>query len=108
MDGGAGVRTRASLAGSDSWAEFSDVTQYVPLAWAAAQTFHARDTGAPFNWPLRGSLRWAPRSCSSGVVNEKRPNYQPGNGKRSFPSGHVAKAWFAAAHLQRRYGCYEL
>lgn len=95
-------------AGGDTWADVTDVTQYVPLAWAAAHTFHAADVEGAFQLAAAGAATVGSSELFKRAVNEKRPNYRPGDGKNSFPSGHVAKAWFAAAHLQRRYGCYEL
>ena len=98
---------RAS-AGSDTWADVTDVTQYVPLAWAAGRTFHAADVEGAFQLAAAGITTVGSTELLKRAINAKRPNYEPGDRKRSFPSGHVAKAWFAAAHLQRRYGCYEL
>ena len=95
-------------AGDGTWADITDVTQYVPLAWAAVHTFHARDVDGAFQMAIAGIGTVGTSEVLKRAVNERRPNYRPGDRKRSFPSGHVAKAWFAAAHLQRRYGCYEL
>ena len=95
-------------AGSDTWADISDVTQYVPLAWAVMRTYHATDAEGAFQLAAAGATTVGSSELLKRITNQKRPNYRPGDRKRSFPSGHVAKAWFAAAHLQRRYGCYEL
>ena len=94
--------------GGDTWADVTDVTQHVPLAWAAARTFHAADVEGAFQLAAAGAATVGSSELFKRAVNEKRPNYRSGDGKNSFPSGHVVKAWFAAAHLQRRYGCYEL
>ena len=95
-------------AGDDTWADVTDVTQYVPLAWAAGRTLHVADVEGAFQLAAAGITPVGSSELLKRAVNEKRPNHRPGNGKHSFPSGHVAKAWFAAAHLQRRHGCYEL
>lgn len=98
---------RASAAG-DTWADVSDVTQYVPMAWAVARTLHDTDRAGALQLGAAGALTVGTAEVLKRVVDKKRPNYEPGDRRRSFPSGHVAKAWFAAAHLQRRYGCYKL
>ena len=98
---------RASVA-SDTWADVSDVTQYVPMAWAAVRTLQGADRAGALQLAAAGALTIGSSEVLKRAVDKKRPNYRPGDRKRSFPSGHVAKAWFAAAHLQRRYGCYEL
>lgn len=95
-------------AGSDTWADVSDFTQYVPLAWAVGRTFHAADSEGAFQLAAAGIATVGSSELLKRAINERRPNYKPGDRRRSFPSGHVAKAWFAAAHLQRRFGCYEL
>lgn len=95
-------------AASDTWADVSDVTQYVPLAWAAVRTFNATDAEGAFQLAAAGITTVGSSELLKRTTNQRRPNYMPGDRRRSFPSGHVAKAWFAAAHLQRRYGCYEL
>lgn len=95
-------------ADSDTWADVTDVTQYVPLAWAAVRTFHATDAEGAFQLAAAGITTVGSSELLKRTTNQGRPNYRQGDRKRSFPSGHVAKAWFAAAHLQRRYGCYEL
>ena len=98
-----------AYAGSDGWARFSDVAQYVPLVWAAGRTLDAADSeGAAPQLAAAGVLTVGSSELLKRSVEKKRPVYAPGDRKRSFPSGHVAKAWFAAAHLQRRYGCYGL
>ena len=97
-----------ALAGTDTWADITDVTQYVPLAWATVRTFHAEDAQGAFQLASAGITTLVSADLLKRAINEKRPNYRPGDGRNSFPSGHVAKAWFAAAYLQRRYGCYEL
>lgn len=38
------------------------------------------------------------------VTQEKRPNYEIGNTKDSFPSGHAAGAFSGAMFIHRRYG----
>ncbi len=95
-------------AGSDTWADVSDVTQYVPFAWAVGRTLYSADGEGAFQMAAAGALTVGSSELLKWAIDKKRPNYKPGDRKRSFPSGHVAKAWFAAAHLQRRYGCYEL
>lgn len=95
-------------AADDSWADFSDVAQYVPMAWATAGTLHEADHEGALQLAAAGALSVGSSEVFKRVIHKKRPNYRPGDRRRSFPSGHVAKAWFAAAHLQRRYGCYEL
>ena len=95
-------------AGSDTWADVSDVTQYVPMAWATGRTLYGADWEGAFQMAAAGALTVGSSEMLKRAIDKKRPNYRPGDRKRSFPSGHVAKAWFAAAHLQRRYGCYEL
>lgn len=98
---------RACVAG-DTWADVSDVTQYVPMAWAAVRTLQGADRAGALQLAAAGALTIGSSEVLKRAVDKERPNYQPGDRKRSFPSGHVAKAWFAAAHLQRRYGCYKL
>ena len=100
--------SQPARAGDDTWADISDVSQYVPLAWASWRTFHAADWEGAFQLVAAGVTSVGSADLLKRTINEKRPNYQPGHRKRSFPSGHVANAWFSAAHLQRRYGCYEL
>ena len=95
-------------AGSDTWADISDVSQYVPLAWATGRTIQAADLEGAFQLVAAGITSVGSADLLKRTINKKRPNYQPGHRKRSFPSGHVANAWFSAAHLQRRYGCYKL
>ena len=95
-------------AAGDAWADVSDVAQYVPMAWAAGRTLHGGDREGALQLAAAGALTVGSSEVLKRVIDKKRPNYQPGDRERSFPSGHVAKAWFAAAHLQRRYGCYEL
>ena len=95
-------------AGSDTWADVSDVAQYVPLAWAAGRTLYSADTEGAFQIAAAGLLTVGSSELLKRAIDKKRPDYRSGDRKVSFPSGHVAKAWFAAAHLQRRYGCYEL
>ena len=90
------------------WAEISDVSQYVPLAWAVGRTFYGADAEGAFQMAAAGVATVGTSELLKRTIHKKRPDYRPGDRKRSFPSGHVAKAWFAAAHLQRRYGCYEL
>lgn len=93
---------------SATWADVSDVAQYVPLAWAAVRTLHAEDAEGALQLAAAGIATLGSSELLKRAISEKRPNYRPGGGRNSFPSGHVAKAWFAAAHLQRRYGCYLL
>ncbi|MXX89396.1 MAG: phosphatase PAP2 family protein [Boseongicola sp. SB0677_bin_26] len=100
--------TQRACAGSDTWADISDLTQYVPLAWAVGRTFHVADVEGAFQLAAAGITTVGSSELLKRVINEKRPNYKPGDRRRPFPSGHVAKAWFAAAHVQRRFGCYEL
>ena len=95
-------------ADSDTWADVSDVAQYVPMAWAAGRTLHGADREGALQLAAAGALTVGSSELLKRLIDKKRPNYQPGDRERSFPSGHVAKAWFAAAHLQRRYGCYGL
>ncbi|MDR1890721.1 MAG: phosphatase PAP2 family protein [Puniceicoccales bacterium] len=38
------------------------------------------------------------------VTHQKRPDYQEGNKKNSFPSGHAAGAFTGASFIHRRYG----
>ena len=100
--------SQRAQAGSDTWADVSDFTQYVPLAWAAGRTFHVADSEGAFQLAAAGIATVGSSELLKRAINEKRPNYRPGDRRRSLPSGHAAKAWFAAAHLQRRFGCYEL
>ena len=93
---------------SATWADASDVVQYVPLAWAAVRTLHSEDAEGALQLAVAGIATLGSSELLKRAINEKRPNYRPGDGRNSFPSGHVAKAWFAAAYLQRRYGCYLL
>ena len=95
-------------AASDTWADVSDVAQYVPMVWAAGRTLHGADREGALQLAAAGALTVGSSEVLKRMIDRKRPDYRPGDRKRSFPSGHVAKAWFAAAHLQRRYGCYEL
>ena len=97
-----------AVADSNTWADASDVAQYVPLAWAAVRTLHAEDAEGGFQLAAAGIATLGFSELIKRAINEKRPNYRPGGGRNSFPSGHVSKAWFAAAHLQSRYGCYML
>ena len=99
---------RTCRADGDLWANISDVTQYVPLVWAMGRTLYSADGEGAFQMAAAGALTVGSSELLKRAIDKKRPNYKPGDRKRSFPSGHVAKAWFAAAHLQRRYGCYEL
>ena len=91
-----------------AWAELSDLTQYVPLVWAAGRTFQRNDTEGLARMTAAGVLTVGSSELLKPMIGRKRPDHEPGEPELSFPSGHVAKAWFAAAHLQRRYGCYEL
>lgn len=38
------------------------------------------------------------------VIPAKRPDYEPGDPKNSFPSGHTASAFSGATFIYRRYG----
>lgn len=38
------------------------------------------------------------------ITQQKRPNYQEGDKKRSFPSGHTSSAFCGASFIHRRYG----
>ncbi|MDR2603667.1 MAG: phosphatase PAP2 family protein [Puniceicoccales bacterium] len=38
------------------------------------------------------------------TTHQKRPNYQEGDKKRSFPSGHTSSAFSGASFIHRRYG----
>ncbi|MDR2777147.1 MAG: phosphatase PAP2 family protein [Puniceicoccales bacterium] len=38
------------------------------------------------------------------TTHQKRPDYQEGNKKRSFPSGHTSSAFCGASFIHRRYG----
>lgn len=38
------------------------------------------------------------------VIPAKRPDYEPGDPKNSFPSGHTASAFSGATFIHRRYG----
>lgn len=38
------------------------------------------------------------------VVEKERPDYEEGDSKRSFPSGHAASAFSAATFIHKRYG----
>ena len=78
------------------------------MAWATGRTLYGADWEGAFQMAAAGALTVGSSEMLKRAIDKKRPNYRPGDRKRSFPSGHVAKAWFAAAHLQRRYGCYEL
>eukprot|EP00435_Cladocopium_sp_Y103_P077787 s1_g1526.t1 len=95
-------------AGSESWAEVTDVAQYVPLGFALAETAYQEDLEGLVQLTLAGALTLGTTELLKNEIDAKRPNYKPGDGQNSFPSGHVAKAWFAAAHVQKRYGCYKL
>ena len=102
------VGQRPAGADGDSWADVSDVTQYVPLAFAVGHTLYRADHQGAFQMATAGALTVGSSELLKRAIDKKRPDYEPGDRERAFPSGHVAKAWFAAAHLQRRYGCYEL
>ena len=92
----------------DTWADVSDVAQYLPLAWAAGRTLYSADAEGAAQMAAGGILTVGSSELLKRAIDAERPDYEPGDTRHSFPSGHVAKAWFAAAHLQRRYGCYEL
>ncbi len=38
------------------------------------------------------------------LTQRKRPNYNPGDDKHSFPSGHTASAFTGASFIHKRYG----
>ena len=95
-------------ADNDTWADVSDVAQYVPLAWEVGRTLYGADAEGAVQMAAGGILTVGSSELLKRAIDKKRPNYEPGHARNSFPSGHVAKAWFAAAHVQRRYGCYEL
>jgi membrane-associated phospholipid phosphatase len=38
------------------------------------------------------------------TTQQKRPNYQEGDKKKSFPSGHTSSAFVGASFIHRRYG----
>lgn len=38
------------------------------------------------------------------AIKEKRPNYESGNKKDSFPSGHTMAAFLGATYMHKRYG----
>jgi len=95
-------------AGSETWKDVSDYSQYVPLAIALGETAYKEDLEGLIQLSLAGALTIGTSELLKSTIDAKRPNYQPGDGQNSFPSGHVAKAWFAAAYTQRRYGCYEM
>ncbi len=102
------VSSIAARAGSESWAEVTDVAQYVPLGFALAETAYQEDLEGLIQLTLAGALTLGTTELLKNEIDAKRPNYRPGDGQNSFPSGHAAKAWFAAAYVQRRYGCYKL
>lgn len=95
-------------AGSDTWSDVSDYAQYVPLAIAVGETAYNEDLEGFIQLSLAGALTVGTSELLKSTIDAKRPNYRPGDGQNSFPSGHVAKAWFAAAYTQQRYGCYQL
>ena len=68
--------------GGDTWADVTDVTQYVPLAWAAARTFHAADVEGAFQLAAAGAATVGSSELFKRAVNEKRPNYRSGDGKK--------------------------
>ena len=94
-------------AASNAWAEVSDVAQYVPLVWGGGVIFHGGDYEGALQMTTAGALTLGSSELLKRKIDKKRPNFEPGDNKNSFPSGHVAKAWFATAYVQRRYGCYE-
>ncbi len=102
------VTSTDAQAGSDSWADVTDVSQYVPLGFALADSIHQEDLEGLVQLTLAGALTLGTTELLKNEIDAERPNYKPGDGQNSFPSGHVAKAWFAAAHVQKRYGCYQL
>jgi len=95
-------------AGSQTWSDVSDYAQYVPLAFALGKTAYNEDFEGLIQLTVAGALTLGTSEFLKSGIDAKRPNYKPGDGQNSFPSGHVAKAWFAAAYTQQRYGCYQL
>ena len=96
-------------AGSQSWEDVSDYSQYVPLAFALGETAYNSDFEGLIQLGVAGALTYGATELMKNQISARRPDHdEPGDTQDSFPSGHVATAWFAAAHVQRRYGCYDL
>ena len=70
-----------ALAGSDTWADITDVTQYVPLAWAAVRTLHAADAEGAFQLAAAGITTVGTSEVLKRAIDKKRPNYEPGGSK---------------------------
>lgn len=104
----AGATTAPAQAGSETWSDVSDYSQYVPLAFALGETAYNEDFEGLIQLSVAGALTLGSVELLKNEIDAKRPNYRPGDGQNSFPSGHAAKAWFAAAYTQQRYGCYQL
>lgn len=102
------VSIAPASAGSQTWSDVSDYAQYVPLAFALGETAYNEDFEGLIQLTVAGALTLGTTEFLKSEIDAKRPNYKPGDGQNSFPSGHVAKAWFAAAYTQQRYGCYQL
>jgi|GEM_PF-2642248 len=102
------VTIGSAQAGSQTWSDVSDYAQYVPLAFALGETAYNEDFEGLIQLTVAGALTLGTTEFLKSEIDAKRPNYRPGDGQNSFPSGHVAKAWFAAAYTQQRYGCYQL
>ncbi|MDR2368069.1 MAG: phosphatase PAP2 family protein [Deltaproteobacteria bacterium] len=77
-------------------------------AWAAGYSYYKE---RQFNGIFRLALSVGTTQLASEglkrVTNKKRPNYKPGDAKRSFPSGHAAAAFSGAMFIHARYSFKE-
>ncbi|MDR2526703.1 MAG: phosphatase PAP2 family protein [Rickettsiales bacterium] len=84
--------------------ELGDLTRVIVPAYAAG--FAAREDG----WEGLKQLSLGvilSQTASEGLkkaTNKERPDYEEGDAKESFPSGHVVGVFSGASFIRRRYG----
>ncbi|MDR2432392.1 MAG: phosphatase PAP2 family protein [Puniceicoccales bacterium] len=90
--------------GANSFQRMGDVLQFaIPVyAFGLSRGEEGYEGTKQFIYSLAAS------QLSVHVLKEttcqKRPNYQEGDKKRSFPSGHTSSAFSGASFIHRRYG----
>ena len=99
---------RTALAGSETWADISDVAQYLPALYGLSLVADADDETGGIQLGVTFLATAGTVSGLKSVIDKRRPEAAPGDREDAFPSGHTGRAWAGAAFVHHRYGCYRL
>ncbi len=102
------------VAAGDAFTTVGDVSLVlVPVAAGIYTYRHADPQGTPHDengmvqFTLNTVATFGATRALKSATDKRRPDFEPGDARDSFPSGHVTAAWSGAAYLRARYGFEE-